>query len=371
VPSKFGIAKQFVYDNFCDGPGDVAALKNGHVLKIYYDCDKKLMSTVRQIEAFFMEEFSQNQVMAAVSSVIKKSIDYFKHLSEEKEMTKFRAVCDEPFRVLPKPKNPSTSRSSTPAPPMVSPPSTPSTSAVAPASSGCMTRSSSKATPQKQRLKMMLASSRLSTDKKKDRIRQLKKRLKAPKKVVNQTIRRKNLTIAKLNQQLKELALQSSQTAMGQQVAELQEEVNRLKAAAMRRRQRNRNKALICGHLPLLKSKDEEITQLQHDKLLLQEELEAERQQQLTAQSKTISLMQDGKSYSANTRMLVFDYVTHNVPMEAIPPLVEQSMVRHGHTADKGKVPQRSAACNSALAPRTMFSTADLCGTLHLSAVWP
>ena len=339
APSKFGIARQFIADNYSAAPVGLEELKNGHVLFTYYECEKKLMETVRRTELFFKDTpVTPSHIQVAITSLVKKTIDHYKHLTMEREMTKFQAACEQPFQVGAKRKASVPNKSSqTPVSPQA--PSTSPSSATTPC---VMTRSSALLTPRKERLRKTLDFTRESVRQQKIRILQLRMKLKTPKKVINQALKRKEKIIRRKEEENKELISRMNETSLGSELLEAKLQIQRLKATHMRVRQYWRNKKKLCDHGDLLKVKDEEIKRLQHENLLLQEAVE-EQQQDCEASKKPVCLMQDGKTYSSTTRMLVFDFITNKVPMESIPELVEQSLVRFGCNIERGRVPKRSA----------------------------
>ena len=50
VPEKTGKTRQYLMDNFCHLPDDVNALKNGHMLFIFFTNDQSTAKTIRTVK---------------------------------------------------------------------------------------------------------------------------------------------------------------------------------------------------------------------------------------------------------------------------------------------------------------------------------
>ena len=147
------------------------------------------------------------------------------------------------------------------------------------------------------------------------------------------TLRQAEKVISELNKKLDGSELHQEHT-------KLQEKFRRLKNAhqhSLSYHQKRKRTYITpsCNHAETIKAKDEEILQLQHEKLILQEEIEMLKQELETAKQ-PISLKQDGKTYSAATRMMTYDFINANAPMSAIPKLLVQAGIRAGGAVECG-----------------------------------
>lgn len=92
--SKPEIAKQHILDNFDTKDYQGGVFQNGHALFLYLQNDKSVGKTVQQLK----EILSSTTVLSThVTSIVKRSIDYYRHLTVESELVRFKAVCDEEF----------------------------------------------------------------------------------------------------------------------------------------------------------------------------------------------------------------------------------------------------------------------------------
>ena len=181
-------------------------------------------------------------------------------------------------------------------------------------------------TPRKLKLKKQLqyvsAERAKQQERYKSTLKGLKDQLKSPKRVENQAIKRTKQTISALKEKLKGHSL-------AVELADRKSELANLKAAHKRLKDFNKKRQSVpVSRYRLLqeklKEKNTDIQQLENTNMILKEEIE-----ELSAKdSSVVNLKSDMKSYSSQTRMLVFDYITLHVPTASIPLVLEQSLLR-------------------------------------------
>ena len=381
-PLKPGIAAQHIFDNYEDhGTGTI---KNGHVLWHFLKSEKSVVKTVNSLKSTCDLDVSPSMVV----SLADRSINYYKRLTDETEMEKFKDLCDAMFLRQPTPPaendvspgpssaldiqlstpatlvqqsaTPSTSESleaptsapryaekSTPATLVPGPKSTPATLVPEPATPSTSDtldapasapRQRMQLTPRKKKLYKRLNFLSASKSELVKTNRDLKKRLKNPKKVINQALRRKTGIIDNRDEEIQFLKGQP----LVIELAETKRELARSRDVHKKLKQYrdNQKKVLASKNILLqhkLKDVNDTVGTLQNDKVILQEEIE-----ELKSKGTTVHLkMDDNKTYSTMARMMVFDHIINQVPTVNIPDLIQQSLLRTGHKPDN--IPQRSA----------------------------
>ena len=173
----------------------------------------------------------------------------------------------------------------------------------------------------KKQLKYVSAERAKEQERYKSTLKGLKDQLKTKKRVENQAIKRTKQTISALKEKLKGHSL-------AVELADRKSELGNLKAAHKRLKDfyKKRQSVPVSRYRLLqekLKEKNTEIQQLENTNMILKEEIE-----KLSAKdSSVVNLKSDMKSYSSQTRMLVFDYITLHVPTASIPLVLEQSLL--------------------------------------------
>ena len=169
--------------------------------------------------------------------------------------------------------------------------------------------------------------------------------IKVPRKVINQAVKRKLAQVSKRDETIRILKQKLAGDHLANQLKRTNIELNKLKAAhakLLKRRSShekdNEKEIIIQNEFKKLKSKITEqnnvIKDLQNQNMAL-EEIITDLQNGLT------STKADGKTYSSNTRIKVFDCIVNHVPTANIPVLLKQFSKWEGHSSDQ--VPSRSA----------------------------
>ncbi|CAM1319971.1 Uncharacterised protein r2_g2834 [Pycnogonum litorale] len=147
-------------------------------------------------------------------------------------------------------------------------------------------------------------------------------------KTLNQTISRKEATIRVLRQALKERDL-------AKQLAEAKEEITRWKRTheKIKKRKKERHASqttdeAITSLTNELKEKEDIIRNLENEKLVLEETVE----QLKTLMEQEKKSKKDEKTYSLDTRMMLYDAVVNQVPTKNVPTLIQKFSERSGIT---------------------------------------
>ena len=198
-------------------------------------------------------------------------------------------------------------------------------------------------TPRKKKLYQRLDVMSASKDEILKLNRDLKKKFKNPKRVINQAIQRKIDIIENRNKERKFLKEKLVGQPLVIELAETKLELARIKDAhnKLKQYQENRKKVPASKYMLLqwkLKEKNDMIATLENDNMFLQEQIE-----ELKSKDTNVNLkMDDNKTYSTMTRMMVFDHIVNQVPTANIPNIIKQSLIRTGQKPDDN-IPQRSA----------------------------
>jgi len=241
VEVKPGIGRQFINDNYKDNCDNQGIIKNGRVLFFYFECEKSVMRTIDKLKTVSNVTCTAYQVV----SLVKKTLDHYRHLTNLNELQKFKAICDETFICLSSTTNsntistpfnsdkghqcdPSVSAERIHVTQLSSEQSTPSKSGPSVASS---TRIRMTLTPRKVKLQRRLDFATESAVKMKSKLVQLKRKMKVPKRVVNQAIQRKINIIAKKDKQIVELKSKLKTNVLTDELQRATLELNQLKTA--------------------------------------------------------------------------------------------------------------------------------------------
>ena len=92
MPSQPGVARKYLAHKFVEYTG--GNLTNCHVLRIYINCERSGMSTM-----FRQRSENCEITLSQVVSLVKRSIDYYRHLTKDEEITMFSRICEENFLV--------------------------------------------------------------------------------------------------------------------------------------------------------------------------------------------------------------------------------------------------------------------------------
>ena len=110
-----GVATKYLAHKF--GEYTDGNFTNGHVLQIYINSERSGMSTIKAIQEMFRQRSENCDItLSQVGSLVKRSIDYYRHLTKDEEMTMFSRICEENFLCV---------RTPVPAAPEIHVPSTP------------------------------------------------------------------------------------------------------------------------------------------------------------------------------------------------------------------------------------------------------
>ena len=213
LPIKPGIARQYLTHNFCAVPDD-GKVKNGHVLLNYIQNERSATKTIHSIKA----KFGICAHLSRVNSLVSRSLNKFKKMTQDNERRKFEEICkavfynrEDPAADPPNPQSSSIPKLSTPSPDPEHD-DDPSTSSAMPSPSVHVCTSpvsdqsprlrDSVLTPRKKKLKKRLEFAMKSKcamqSKYRENLKELRLKVnKTPRKVkhLHQTIRRKEATI--------------------------------------------------------------------------------------------------------------------------------------------------------------------------------
>ena len=369
LPSKPGLARQYLIDNFSLVPD--GHLKKGHILFLYLEHEKSIARTIRAV----LEKLGGQMTVSPnnLNSII-HILDKYKNLQRENVMTNFVLVCSEDFtafKEIPPTQttfgthndsvmevdddvsHPSINSSDEMAQQVLPSPSQPKEQEVMQTAMQVLAPirwSRGKASPRKLRMKkrIQFLSQMRSTEKKKfaekeKMYKELCDIQKAKKmKRLNQDIERKKntislkvATIAKLRKEIKKL-----KEVEARDKGDIERELQQLKRIHKRLKNSNKHKRAESTAtnstvisleeyyelLSNLGAKDERITSLEMENTCLQETLEELRKN--SAEEKRTK--KDGKTYSVDTRLMVYDAIVGQVPSQNIPNLIEHFAKRAG-----------------------------------------
>ena len=367
-----GIARRHL-ETFSILPDSVTDLQNGHVLCVYINSAKSRTETERVIASHFslshVEGYSSTLVNSNLKTLVAKSLLKFKRLSNPKELEKFNEICNEPFELPPSgignvtddgdgmaaedgsrqsPGDEQSPGLHTPAKSSAGP-ELHTLDEPRPSTSGVSIRNSTQfLTPRKAKMKKrlnFLSASKADLIKRyKTRISELKTELKSPKRLVNQTIKRKMQQLDTRSQKMIELKAKLRGLPLARELAETKAELGKLRNAHSHlRKHRGKRKATVSVNQyrkfqEKLKNSNECLRNLEFDNLVLKESVETLEE---AARSTIVKSKMDNKTYSSTTRMFVFDCIVNKVPTANVPTLIKQFHKRNGTEPDS--VPQRTA----------------------------
>ncbi|XP_071787284.1 uncharacterized protein [Asterias amurensis] len=160
-------------------------------------------------------------------------------------------------------------------------------------------------------------------------------------KYLNQVITRKDLSLKKKDNKIKRLRVQFSKTVLAKELAETKKKLKNSRRNNKRLQNVNKKRCSseATDDVEFQKLQDEvnvktsTIIALENENLCLQETVES-------LQLGESKLQKEGKVYSPEMRMLVYDAVVNHVPTKNVPTLIQQFARRSGVILDK--VPHRN-----------------------------
>ena len=278
VPEKTGKTRQYLMDNFCHVPDDVNALKNGHMLFIFFANDQSIAKTIRTVKETLQCRILPHQLV----TLLGKSIHKFRNLSRDSDMEKFSTVCSEaytgftppdepePGPSMPGEPEPGPSMPGEPAPGPSMPgepepgpsmpgepepgPSTPQEPNPVPTPSS---RSSQRQplTPREMKLKRRLdfvsQTKRSMKQNYLQTVRELRSQIDTQKlqkiKYLKQEINRKNISIAKKDAKFVKLKIDYSKSVLAQELAETKKKLKEVQRKHKRLKTENKKKYTAAG----------------------------------------------------------------------------------------------------------------------------
>ncbi|KAK6174995.1 hypothetical protein SNE40_013538 [Patella caerulea] len=386
APMKKGIARQHLIDIYSSI--DNQNLKIGHILHLFLENNKSVAATIQAVSPLLpFGTLTPNKLKPLINK-----LECFKHLGRENEKDEFVEFCARPFMMssmcdLPASPTPM-DVSPTPQPELdegnsfegsasticameVLQTNHPSTQDPLPGPSNVnlFRLFRNEVTPRKVKLKRRLqfVSTLRSAEKKKfhTRVTVLNDKIDLQKvyqiKYLNQNIRRmkqsmkkKDAIITLLKKEVREME-QGPGRSSEYYLKQLQRNHERLKISyKLKRKAREVETVSKDKFLKLqtyLSEKDELIRQYENEICELKEKL-AEIEKEKTKQIET---RKDRKTYSTDTRMLVYDAIVNQVPTQNIPIMMDSHSKRMGETLLS--VPHRSSVEQMA---RELNSIADL-----------
>uniref|UniRef100_A0A8C7YFM4 Uncharacterized protein n=1 Tax=Oryzias sinensis TaxID=183150 RepID=A0A8C7YFM4_9TELE len=377
-PKKPGFIVEFTAEKYGNIP-DAPPLRNGHVLHIFFQQNRSVPHTVKEIYKIV----GTNYVVKAVQihKLLSKTIKKYTKFSRESDRQHFQDVCDQVFTLhtLAQPsshKAPSVSGES-----QLSHPSTSQFEVSSPAimtlspltvselSAGeesCTSSTQSPAvsvrtsprialTPEFQRIQRRLSFAVMTkSDMKKkyrDSVKSLQEKLKSSRvqqvKYLNQDIKRKKKIIAKKSEMIRLLRKEIKSGPGMEQLDSLRKQLSYEKKKNLQLKKYRKckkvaetsasaesddSRGLIAAKTVNVQS--QRIRELENENLVLQENVESltNRQHQI--------FVREGKIYPFDLRMVVYDNILNNVPTSSIPILIQKLAQRAGFTLDT--VPNKS-----------------------------
>lgn len=372
-----GIGRKYLIEKFSILPA-IYEVKNGNILYVFIslgNCSRA--DTVRQLKQHYASYSIKSSLNVDIKRLVSQTLDKYKKLSDAREFEKFASICDEHFSIqevdvcgqdipsstgtlIPDPAIPSTSGTSIPGPdfsstcgpsqvdPVHDVPSTPEDILQTEPTSSTMTTTTrgrnELVTPRKAKMRKRLSFMSIKSSEMKKNIKELRKKVKTPKRVVNQAIQRKIDIIETRDKKIKELKRKLYSNDLSNELKKAKMELITLKNVHSKLvKAKGKIKRIPAETVPIakhkhlqrqLKDKDQIINDFQHQNLLLQESVEELKSNQ------SESSKGDGKTYSSVTRLKAFDCISNNVPTASIPILLRQFEMRSGN--DPQDVPQRS-----------------------------
>ena len=94
VEAKPGRAREYLGNNYSALPENAADVLNGHILFIYMNNGSSPTNTDRSLLAKFPEVVSAKRM---IRNLVEKSVKKFRHLTNDVEFAKFKAICEARF----------------------------------------------------------------------------------------------------------------------------------------------------------------------------------------------------------------------------------------------------------------------------------
>ncbi|XP_013393414.1 uncharacterized protein LOC106161101 [Lingula anatina] len=368
-PRPPGPGRMLLQDKFSTLP-TADDLRNGHVLYLYVISNKSRAETERKLKEHFVGHSFTHTLNADIKRIVSKTLDKFKKLTEPKEFETFHSICHEHFQLLTDPMDyPSTSSGHAMSSVARNDPDdnsvpctvdnllitrqsshaqdTPENLPSEPSSSFTTRSSTELLTPRKARmrkqLKFLTSSSAEMRKKLKGDIKELKQKMKTPKRVINQAIGRKIEIIKKKDATIRDLKRKLHSDEMYIKFAKTKAELHKTQNThynLLKYREKKKRVPTVPLYkykklLSKLKEKEETIKNLEHENLLLQETVD-----ELQA-NPTISNKQDLKTYSSSAGRKVFVCIVNKVPTASIPVIMEELGTQPGQKPEPA--PKRSA----------------------------
>ena len=374
--AHLGVARSYINTHFSTLPESLLLLKNGHVLYVYVCSDGSRSQTERVLRSQFSDGHLPSVLNSRVKSLVSRTLSKFKRLTNPKQFQLFDGICQETFNcgvpysiehtsvddaadkhpfhrlsilpdyamphlitakdgktpttdILPQVvsteevdnveqtggKTPALSYfASTSTLPDHMPMSTPSTSCVSIRSSRDIL------TPREQKLKKRLiyiTNTKVKEARKfKTRIAELK--LKTPKRVINQSIRRKNEQLKRKEEKITELKEMLAGDKLASELRVSRKEFSLLKLSHYQLKKYHKERRLIkCDGVPL---RQHRIVKKKLEALIedLQVQLEDERDKQ-----NDLTCKKDGKTFNTNYRKCIYSCILNQVPVKATGQLIQ------------------------------------------------
>ena len=98
-----GIARCQLEFNYSNLPSSSSELKNGHMLYLYLFNEKSCKEAERQINSRYSlcdePGYLPSAVLSSAWTLVRKTLDKFKKLTDPKELTMFTKICEESFKL--------------------------------------------------------------------------------------------------------------------------------------------------------------------------------------------------------------------------------------------------------------------------------
>ena len=328
-PQKPGKARQYIAEAFSVLPECAAQLRNGHVLFAYLENQRSPIETVHALAGSF------NILSSQVQNLVTRSLKKYDNVSREADFQKLKDICEETFVVTEQCSATKEPPATPPAKQEVTSASVKSECAPKSSSSTPVLRHTTSMTPRKQKLVRRLQFAYKSkSEMKKSHAKSLKVARERLNKLgtvkhLNQVIKRKQQTINRLRNDLKN-------NLIAKQLRETKSELYRVKKNHQRLKSKKRTRPDIDSNKisdlqRQLKDKDQSIKVLENENAIMEEQLH---------DSECSKIEKVGKSFPIEIRLLTYDFLVNNVPTRNIPALLEKATKRLG--VDMNSIPHRT-----------------------------
>jgi hypothetical protein len=276
-----GIRSVFLQANYGTLPD--SGLQNGHIFYLLLSSKPLEVARMLQQKGLY-NDCTSDQLRGKIQVLEGKGIKASKKLSNTRAMERYQTLCCEKFlcELVPRSSVQSESASVPPKPQDLTPGKT---------ASPLKTRQTVKCTPscREQRRGMKRKLDEVSSD-----LKSMRKRLKIPKKVQNQAVKRLQEKLKEKDRIITILSDPTHSSALAE-VQELKKEIDRLKGAHRKLRFYWKKKSVqnpsVCGYQQIIDQNKEVILQLEAENVALKEKIE-ELQTELKEERKT---KEDGK----------------------------------------------------------------------------